>query len=373
LEGRCLEWQPDVVWRRCLETLFGLSGNLTLFGLGWGVGANDSANIFGTAVATNSIRFKTAVTLIAIFVILGSCIHGRHLFEELNFKHSSEAEKSANQSAETKQTDNSNIETKAFISTLAAAFTVLLATVLGIPASTSQAAIGAMLGMAISDALALGGPINWATVADWSKFLKMLICWVLNPIGTAIISVALYLCVGFVIKLFYGQDLSGLNRMYRILLLIAGSYGAYELGANNVVVTTAPYYNSGMFGDITATHNWWSEPALIAAFIGSLSIAVGALTYSKKVMYTVGSSITALDPFSAMITVFSHSLSLMVFTMLKVPVSSSQAIVGAVMGIGLLRGGKTISYKTLGFIFMGWIMTPVLGAGIAFVLYKIAL
>ncbi|MBP7653120.1 anion permease [Candidatus Dependentiae bacterium] len=356
--------------------------NWKLFGglfLGWGVGANDSANVFGTAVATNSIKFKTAVTLIAIFVILGSCIHGTHLFEELNFKHTSQNENSEQQTSQSpseKQNEkSSNNETKAFISTLAAALTVLVATILGIPASTSQAAIGAMLGMAISDALALGGPINWATVADWTKFGKMLVCWVLNPIGTAIISIVLYYIVGFIIKLFYGKDLSGLNRLYRILLLLAGSYGAYELGANNVVITTAPYYNSGMFGDISANavHVWWKEPALIAAFIGSLSIAIGALTYSKKVMYTVGSSITALDPFSAMITVFSHSLSLMVFTMLKVPVSSSQAIVGAVMGIGLIRGGNTIRYKTLGFIFIGWVMTPVLGATIAYILYKFAL
>ena len=160
--------------------------------------------------------------------------------------------------------------------------------------------------------------------------------------------------------------------MYRILLLIAGSYGAYELGANNVVITTAPFYNSGMFGDPSVAHSvFWKNPAFIAALVGSLSIATGALTYSKKVMYTVGSSITALDPFSAMITVFSHSVCLMIFTMLKVPVSSSQAVVGAVMGIGLLRGANTVSFKTLRFIFIGWMMTPVMGALTAYILFKI--
>ncbi|HPP88359.1 MAG TPA: inorganic phosphate transporter, partial [bacterium] len=77
------------------------------------------------------------------------------------------------------------------------------------------------------------------------------------------------------------------------------------------------------------------------------------------------------DPFSAMITVFSHSLSLMVFTRLKVPVSSSQAIVGAVLGIGLLRGSGAVSFRTLGKIFVGWILTPVIGGTIAFILLKI--
>ncbi len=358
--------------------------NWKLFGglfLGWGVGANDSANVFGTAVATNSIKFKTAVTLIAIFVILGSCIHGTHLFEEMNFK-SKKTVETANQhsttntseTAKKSEAQTSSDNTKAFITTLAAALTVLLATVLGIPASCSQAAIGAMLGISITEAFALNSSIDWAHVADWSKFLKMLICWVLNPIGSAIVSMILYKTVGFIINKFYGQNFSGLNRMYRILLLIAGSYGAYELGANNVVVTTAPFYNSGFFGDITITHSeFWKNPAFLAALVGSLSIAVGALTYSKKVMYTVGSSITALDPFSSMITVFSHSVSLMVFTMLKVPVSSSQAIVGAVMGIGLLRGANTVNFKTLRFIFVGWMLTPVMGAVTAFILFKIIL
>ena len=62
-----------------------------------------------------------------------------------------------------------------------------------------------------------------------------------------------------------------------MLLIIAGCYGAYELGANNVVVTTAPYYNAGMFGDpAKVVEHFWQDPAFIAALIGSLAIALGA-------------------------------------------------------------------------------------------------
>jgi len=61
----------------------------------------------------------------------------------------------------------------------------------------------------------------------------------------------------------------------------------------------------------------------------------------------------------------------MIFTMLKVPVSSSQAVVGAVMGIGLLHGANTVSFKTLRFIFIGWLLTPVCGATAAFLFFKI--
>ncbi|HPP88200.1 MAG TPA: inorganic phosphate transporter, partial [bacterium] len=272
-----------------LSTIFKLF-SWKLFGglfLGWGVGANDSANIFGTAVATNSVKYKTAVILIAIFVVLGSCIHGRHLFEELNFKkakvqqqtQSENKTETNNNSQEQNNRTKSEEESVAFISTLAAAFTVLLATYAAIPASTSQAAIGAMVGIAIG--AHTGG-------VDWSKFSKMFLCWVLNPIGSAIISIILFIVLSKIIHFFFRKNFSRLNRIYKVLLIIAGCYGAYELGANNVVVTTAPYYNAGMFGDpAKVVEHFWQDPAFIVALIGSLAIALGVLTYNKKVIYTV--------------------------------------------------------------------------------------
>lgn len=343
--------------------------NLKILGglyLGWGIGANDSANIFGTAVATNSVKYKTAIILIAIFVILGSAIEGWHLYKDYDF--SKKSSKAGNVSQTKKHTDaeKSKKYTDALISTFAAALAVTIVTILSIPASTSQAAVGAYMGIIIAVNGGFSG-INWA------QFLKMFICWVATPIGSAIVTIILYKIVAKFLNLLFGNDLGKLNNIYSYLLIIAGCYGAYELGANNVVVTTGPYYQAGVFGNPVAPEifykvHFWNNPAFWAAFIGGIAIAIGALTYSKNVMYTVGKKITALDPYSAMITVFSHSIALMIFTQLKVPVSSSQAIVGAVIGIGLLSGSRTISYRTLVFIFLGWILTPIAGALIAYLI-----
>ncbi len=340
-----------------------------LFGglfLGWGVGANDSANIFGTAVATGLVRFRTAVIIIAIFALLGSCIHGRELFHHMDFGGSAQAsgQVAAGASAADAAAAQQRANTIAFFTTLAAAITILIMTWAAVPSSCSQAAVGALIGITVCTA--------GIAQVDWGKLGKMFACWVGNPVGTALITVLLYKVVAAIIKLFAGSDLAKLNRVYRWLLLIAGAYGAYELGANNVVVTTAPYFNAGMFGDPHApVVHWYTDPAFIAALLGGLAIAAGAITYSKKVMMTVGNSITALDPFAAMITVFAHSLSLMFFTWLKVPVSSSQAIVGSVLGIGLLQGGHAISYKVLGKIFVGWMLTPLIGALLAVGFYQL--
>lgn len=305
--------------------------------LGWGIGANDSANIFGTAVATNVIRFRTAIILIAIFVIVGSMVEGPDLYENMTFS----------------QESSSNL---ALAATLAAAITVTIVTFLSIPTSTSQAAIGAFMGIAIASA--------GIAAVEWSKFIKMLICWIVNPIACIILCIILLKVIGTLISKTVESQMTR-ERIYKFGLIIFGCYGAYALGANNVVVTTAPYYHAGIFGPAGRESAFW------AATVGGISIAIGALTYSRRVMATIGKKITPLSPFSALIVVMTHSLALHFFTWLKIPVSSSQAVVGAVIGVGIYHGAKTINKKTMAKIFAGWLITPLIAGLLSFGLFYI--
>ena len=312
--------------------------------LGWGIGANDSANVFGTAVATNSIKFKTAVTLISIFAILGAFFDGPKIIDQMQF-----AKFEIKQDDGTvRKLDFAESLNMALISTFSAAVTVTVLTYFGLPISTSQAAVGGIMGVSVY----LAG----LSAIDWSKFSKMLVCWVLTPIGAIIFTLILYKVVSFIINKRTTNQVI-LNRIYKTLLIVAGCYGAYALGGNNVSITTASYYQAGLFG-----FGPWSKQ--IAVLLGGISIAVGALTYSKNVMVTIGEKISVLDPYSALISIFAHSITLQIFTLLHVPVSSSQAMVGAVIGIGLLKGVKAIQFKTLFYIFLGWLITP-LASGIA--------
>ncbi|MEA1900139.1 MAG: inorganic phosphate transporter, partial [Thermodesulfobacteriota bacterium] len=90
--------------------------------------------------------------------------------------------------------------------------------------------------------------------------------------------------------------------------------------------------------------------------------------YGKKVMMTVGKGIAPLDPFSAFVTILALSFTLHIFTQIGVPISSSQAIVGAVIGVGIVGGLRTVSTKVVTKITVGWFMTP-LAAGILTVLF----
>ena len=100
-------------------------------------------------------------------------------------------------------------------------------------------------------------------------------------------------------------------------------------------------------------------------------------------MNTVGTGIFPLSPITAVVVVLASSLVLFVFASQDlqnlmrsaglpafplVPVSSSQAVVGAVMGIGLVKGGRNLKLGSLGKIGLGWIATPLMAALICFIM-----
>ncbi len=116
--------------------------------------------------------------------------------------------------------------------------------------------------------------------------------------------------------------------------------------------------------------------------LGGLAIAAGILTYSKKVMETVGNNIVELSSEAALVVVLAQALVLFIFSsswlsdifvrigfppIPMVPVSSSQVIIGSVIGIGLYKGARNINFRILGEISAGWIATPIISGLFTFV------
>jgi PiT family inorganic phosphate transporter len=295
--------------------------------LGWSLGANNSANNFGTAVYSQKIRYRTAVILCAVFVIVGALLEGQAGMHTLG--------------GLVEQTANS-----AFAATLAAALTATLMSVLKLPVSTSQAMVGAIIGIGI-----LRGEVNF------SGLTKVVIAWVATPVGTIIATLILYPLIGWFLRLLrfniFTRDL-----VLKWGLIIAGCYGSYALGANNVANVTGLYTQTGQLTVFQAT------------LLGGASIALGALTYSRNVMITVGKKLVSLDPFSAFIAVFSMAVIVHGFAIIGVPVSTSQGIVGSVLGIGILKGVQTIKIRTLIMILFGWIGTPSIALVLAYLIFR---
>jgi PiT family inorganic phosphate transporter len=105
-----------------------------------------------------------------------------------------------------------------------------------------------------------------------------------------------------------------------------------------------------------------------AAFLGGISIAIGILTYSKNVMLTVGKNLIELDHFTSLIAVLSQAMVVWIFSLIGIPVSSSQAIVGAVLGAGYSKGMNLGNKKVLIKILSGWFLTPAVSGTLSFLL-----
>ncbi len=330
--------------------LFFLSSGLFL---GWSLGANDASNVFGTAVGSKMVRFRTAAICCSIFIVLGAVISGAGASHTLG------------------KLGSVNAIAGAFMVALSAAASVYLMTKVGYPVSTSQAIVGAIIGWNFFS----------GSLTDYNTLSKIVITWVVCPILSALIALILYKVLVFGI---YRMkiDMFRLDSMTRYGLIIIGAFGSYSLGANNIAnvmgvfVPASPFTDISFFGLFTVT----STQQLF--FIGGIAIGVGVLTYSRKVMATVGEGIMKLSPVSALVVVSAHSLVLFLFssqgleaflqrhdlpTIPLVPVSSSQAIVGAVIGIGLLKRGRGIRWRVLGGIAGGWAVTPIIAALISFI------
>jgi PiT family inorganic phosphate transporter len=296
--------------------------------LGWTLGSNDSANIFGTGVAAKIIEYRTAIILTSAFVILGAVVEGDKCLATVG-----ELTHLTPQSA--------------FCAALAAGITMFILTYLALPSSTSQAIIGAILGAGVVSG-----------IPAFSKLYKIVACWILAPIAAVIVSFVLYHLIGF---FFARYMISPRKRSFFIFwgLVFAGCFGAYALGSNNVANVTGVYVGSGLL------------TPLAGLLIGSFSIASGVMTYSRKVMMTVGKEITPLDEYAAFIAALSGAITVELFTQAGVPVSSSQAIVGGVAGVGLVKGVRTVNKRTMARIGIGWISTPISAGIISSVLLRL--
>ena len=294
--------------------------------LGWSLGANDTANCFGPAVTSRMVPWRTAALLTSIFVILGAVLQGEQGIETLRRLAPQDAGHGA-------------------IEAFAAALTVAGMTLLKLPVSSSHAVVGAIVGVGlIQHDLHLAG------------LGKILICWLGTAPGAMLIFFAVHKTLTFGLRV-WRPSLFTLDPFLRGGLVLCGCYAAYALGANNVANVAAVFVDERNV----------STP--LAALIGGVAIAVGTLTFSKPVILMIGEGIARLDSVSALSSVLSMALTVHLYAVLGVPVSTSHAIVGAILGLGLIQGLQVIRWRTLGRIGLAWLLTPVIAAGAAIVLF----
>ncbi len=321
--------------------------------LGWSLGANDASHIFGSAVGSKMVTFRKAAIIASVFFILGAVIQGSgtsHTLDKLGAV---------------------NAIGGSFTLALAAAITIYMMTKFALPISTTQAIVGAIIGWNFFT----GNHTDSATLG------KIISAWVAGPVIGAALAILLYI----IVKKFKKSARIHLIRFESYVktgLILVGAFGAYSLGANNIANVMGVFVPAFHLKNLDLwifTLNSSQQLFLL----GGLACAVGILTYSRKVMNTIGNNILELSSEAALVVVLAQGLVLFIFSSTglsnlivkaglppipMVPVSSSQVIVGCILGIGLYKGARNINFKVLGEIGLGWIISPVASGLLTFFL-----
>jgi len=303
--------------------------------VGWSIGANDAANSLSTAVGSKVLTLKQAIVLIAIFGFLGAFLQGSYVVKTIGKGIVPINELGGNLAVYL-----------ALVASFAACSWVVLATYWKMPISTSHSIVGAVAGAG----LAIGAPIRWRVLLD------IFICWIFTPVGAAVLGYIFY-------RLFKNLFYRLIPRRYiRItisaLIITSGCYVAYTWGANDVANATGVIVGAGIL------------PTYISIILGGLAIVLGIVTWGYKVIETIGTEITHLLPLMAFSAQLASAINVHIYTVFGIPVSTSHSIVGAIFGVGLVRGVRVLNIRIMREIIICWLATPFISGLISFLVLK---
>ncbi|MGA1822318.1 MAG: inorganic phosphate transporter [Thermoplasmatota archaeon] len=168
------------------------------------------------------------------------------------------------------------------------------------------------------------------------------------------------------------QSYDRVERMFGILLILTACYVAFAHGANDVANAIGPV--AAILHILTTNEvSTTVEINPLILILGGLGIVAGVATWGYKVMATIGKKITNITPTRGFTASFGAASSVLICSFLGIPVSTSQIIVGAVIGVGLAGGISAIDMRIVRNIFFTWIVTiPVAGitTGIIFLIIR---
>ncbi|MBQ9086052.1 MAG: anion permease [Clostridia bacterium] len=340
--------------------------------MGWSLGTNDAANAFGTAVATRVVKYRVAIVIISIFVVAGALIGGDgNIYKLSSLAESNEVIASVDDvrsaiEAGTVGTLRLKSALKAAIIFACSGLTVFIMSYLKFPVSANQSIVGAVIGWGLCYADYSNPEVLSGNLKQLGKFAST---WLINPLGAGLIAFGIV----FLSKKFLEDKLTSLksyDHLVKTGYIIAGAFASYSIGVNSSASVTAFYFD-GAFQETGVAANLLTSPLLTAA-IGGVAIALGVLTFSKRVMMTVGGSIANITQIDGFLVIIAMALTVILMEkIMGIPVSTSQAVVGAVMGAGLVRGIKNVNFGVFKRIAVAWISSPtvagLLAYGVAFV------
>ena len=387
------------------------------FYMAWNIGANDVANSMASSVGAKAITIRQAVFLAGILNMVGAVFIGSHVTNTI---------RKGIVSTEV-LTDPHLALIGALSALLAAAFWVSFATWKSLPVSTTHSIVGSMIGFGIM----AGG----FSVINWGKLAAVVMSWIISPVFSIIIAFFMFkliiklilskednfthalklspvfigitffvvilsflfktplgkklvvgpysaLLVSFSLSIFFGfvgrealgwfikRREGGAEAIFQRIQVGTACYVALAQGANDVANAIGPLaviYFLVKTGSVGGTV---PVPVFLLLF-GGIGIACGIGMAGHRVMETMGKKITTLSNTRGFCVEFSAATTVLVASKMGLPVSTTHAAVGGVLGVGLARGIEAVNFSIVFKIMLYWVLTVPAAALTSMVIFKI--
>ena len=394
------------------------------FFMAWGIGANDVANAMGTSVGSKALTIKQAILIAMVFEFAGAYLAGgevtstirKGIIDAAYFVDSPEL-----------------LVFGMISALFAAATWLLIASILGWPVSTTHSIVGAIVGFAAvgvsPDAVEWGKVLgivgSWiitplisgiiafiifnsaqklifdtdnplVQAKRWVPFYMFLAGFVLAlvtikkglkhlglNIGSvdgyvyAIIAAVIVAVVGkiFINRLQFDETAekkthyANVEKVFAILMIVTACAMAFAHGSNDVANAIGPLAAVvsivGNDGEIAAKSAiaWWILP------LGGFGIVAGLALFGHKVIATIGNGITHLTPSRGFAAELAAACTVVIASGTGLPISTTQTLVGAVLGVGMARGIAAINLSVVRNIVVSWVITLPVGAGLSIIFF----
>ncbi|RKX39884.1 MAG: phosphate permease [Thermotogae bacterium] len=385
-------------------------------GMAFAIGANDVANSMATAVGAKAITPKQAVIIAAILEFLGAVLFGAHVTSTIT-----------KGIVDPGTVSNPNVLLcGAFAALVSSAVWILAATLWGMPVSTTHSIVGGMAGFGIA-------AMGWNAV-NWLKLLMITSTWILSPLAGGALSYLVFKMISLLIlrqsspelkvkryapfiagtivfiivylfslkTLHHSQSVSivwslliavigtfvsrylvkrwseksnlrqydFVEYLFRKLQIMTSCYVSFSHGANDVANAIGPlaviYWvmQNGSVGSHVTVPLW-------ILGLGGIGISLGVSFLGYRVMKTVGEDLTSLNNTRGFSIDFSTATTVLVSSVLGMPVSTTHVVVGSVVGVGMARGIEVVNIKVLKTIVTSWLLTVPLAALLSAVLFSV--
>ena len=378
--------------------------------MAWSIGANDVANAMGTSVGSRALTINQAILIAAIFEFLGAFLVGDHVTSTIKQGIVDPAFFAA---------DPLDFAKGMTIALLVTAAWLSVASFHGMPVSTTHSIIGAVIGFGLvaqgPEAIIwwrIGSIIiSWCISPLMGGCIAFFSFWIIrryvldatDPIAAARrwVPALLFVVSGALLSIFVpqileklqlgsntllnisavmfcdllivftamfflarirktytprGESLAKVERIFAYMQCMTACFMAMAHGSNDVANAIGPV--AGVIGVLKNGSLVGSSPVpLWLLGMGGVGIIIGLATYGRRVIHTVGTQITEITPTRGFAAEFGSSSTILIGSILGLPLSTTQVLVGAVIGVGMARGVAGLNLAIIKKIMTSWVIT----------------